>query len=478
MGAATLSRRATTGIRRRSTGTSLSVAVALALCSAGRASAAPGDTVWVGEAVDGIHRAVAIEVDPAGSRVFVAGTSSMLDWEIAALEAGSGEVLWHDTIGEPDLDEYAADLAVAPDGSRVYALGFRRAEGTGYWHYETVAFDPETGDHLWERTYEGPAGLWDTACCMAVSPDGSRVFVTGTSDTQEGTVSATVAYSATDGTRLWSRRFSLQRERESATAIAASPDGSTVVVAGTTLVTGPLGVTDKDIVTVGLSADDGSVLWSSRFAGTAERDDRPWDVVIGPASRRVVVVGTSRGAETFSDVRALAYTASTGVLMWTTGYDGPGRSWDLGRVAVVSGDGRTVIVTGYGGEGPAARDFLTLGLEAGSGRLSWTRRFEGPVVGQDRALAVAPADEGATAVVTGWATTEGAFRGADFQTVAYSTAGKQMWSATFDSTLDLDVDQACCVVASDGAVTAFVLGRAGLTDWTLTVVAYEIAGAA
>jgi hypothetical protein len=50
------------------------------------------------------------------------------------------------------------------------------------------------GAPLWVKRYNGPAGGQDAAAAVRVSPDGSKVFVTGTSvGTTTGNDYATVA---------------------------------------------------------------------------------------------------------------------------------------------------------------------------------------------------------------------------------------------------------------------------------------------
>lgn len=68
--------------------------------------------------------------------------------------------------------------------------------GTDY-DYATVAYDAVTGAELWVARFDGPASGDDRATALGVSPDGSTVYVAGTSE-GDGTSYdiATVAYDA------------------------------------------------------------------------------------------------------------------------------------------------------------------------------------------------------------------------------------------------------------------------------------------
>jgi len=88
------------------------------------------------------------------------------------------------------------------------------------------------GSQVWVQRYNGPGNTFDEASSVAVSPGGSRVFVTGASrGTRSGADYATVAYSAATGARLWAARYNGPATYDDAArSVAVSPSGSTVYI--------------------------------------------------------------------------------------------------------------------------------------------------------------------------------------------------------------------------------------------------------
>ena len=105
--------------------------------------------------------------------------------------------------------------------------------------YATLAYNAATGAQRWASRYNGPAGGADTASSLAVSPGGRAVFVTGTASPAppEALTSdyATVGYNAGTGARLWASRYHGPERQSDAFALAVSPDGTKVFVTGATV---------------------------------------------------------------------------------------------------------------------------------------------------------------------------------------------------------------------------------------------------
>jgi DNA-binding beta-propeller fold protein YncE len=122
-------------------------------------------------------------------------------------------------------------VAVSPDGSTVYSTG---TDDVGL---VTIAYNAASGATDWSQEYTGPQSGGTGASAVAVSPDGSTVYVTGGVMASLGDEEyATVAYQAATGTMRWAQVQNGTNgsfgDDSAATALAVSPDGSAVFVTG------------------------------------------------------------------------------------------------------------------------------------------------------------------------------------------------------------------------------------------------------
>jgi hypothetical protein len=275
--------------------------------------------LWVArysESVSSSEDAVGVAVSPDGSRVFVAGGGNGWgtadDWAIVAYDAGTGKQLWVTRFNGPanGFDNPQAAPVVSPGGSHVYVTGDVGIGGTNVG-MRTAAYDAADGSELWAASYQGPANMSDAPRALALSPDGSRLFVTGWSEYPAPVFRkyVTVAYAPKDGSRLWVAEYN-GPDADDAHAVAVSSDGSRVFVTG---VSGGIG-THVDFATVGYDAGDGTELWVARYNGPGNYQDEGQAIGLSADGSRVFVTGESASGHPSNpfDYATIAYDANDG----------------------------------------------------------------------------------------------------------------------------------------------------------------------
>src|SRR5438445_262906 len=132
------------------------------------------------------RRSVAIPV------LLVAGALGLAVGAAGSGPSAPGSRLWvARTNGGPS--DYPQSVATSQDGTRVFVTGYS-AHGSGAFDLATVAYDAATGAQLWVARHDNGIGV-----ALTVSPDGSRVYVTGAVRKRPNSWNdmATVAYDAT-----------------------------------------------------------------------------------------------------------------------------------------------------------------------------------------------------------------------------------------------------------------------------------------
>jgi hypothetical protein len=355
---------------------------------------------------------VANAASPDGSTVFATGWIGVVatrTFLTIAYDADTGQQLWAKTYGGGQQDQ-GASLAVSPDGSTVYVAGTHTIdEATLDLDWATVAYDTENGDVRWSRTYDAPAvdESDDGTAAVALSPDGSSVYVTGHKTRADGNREfRTVAYAASTGATQWTAndRYGLGAD------LAVSPDGSTVIV------TGDYQLAMFRIGTIGYDAHTGDRLWLRAWDGPDNIQALSRDIVMALGGGHVFVGGIVAASDGGYDYAVLKYGTTDGALSWARRYQGvPGYSEDFLTSIAITPDGGTVVATGSGSDGADVGDYATVAYDAGSGAGLWTKRFDGG--GSDSARSIAVDPTGTAVFVTGWS--DGSKSGHDFVTIGY-----------------------------------------------------------
>ena len=419
--------------------------------------ASPGTQLWAklynGPSADP-DQANAVAVSPNGSTVYVTGeswaTSTLDDYATIAYNASTGAQKWAKRYNGPGGNSDIANaVAVSPNGSTVFVTGASPG-ATSAADYATIAYNASTGAQEWVKRYNG-VGNNNYANSVAVSPNGSTVYVTGESDAV-GSVPqyATIAYNATTGTQLWAKRYSGPgSSQDAAHSVAVSPDGNTVFVTGTSTSS-----TSSGDATVAYNATTGTQLWAKQYNGAPiSANSITNSLTVSPTGAAVYVTGII-GNTLNGDYATIAYNATTGTQLWAKRYPGNGGA----DSAAVSPDGSTVYVTGdiysnsYG-----APVYATVAYNAATGAQLWAQQHRGADKGDAIAYSVAVSPSGGTVYVTG---TSAHITSFDYATVAYNaTTGTQEWSKLYNGPGNGN-DTAHSVAVSPTSGTVYVTGQA------------------
>lgn len=448
---------------------------AIALAMAGLASTAttawaadppnPGSSLWKASVTDaqadGTHGQVLASSD--GSTIYVSGGSNET---VTAYSASAGTALW--TASNPDAASSYGAMALSPDGSTIYVTASPEATPD---EFETVAYSTATGATLWSvSSAQAPYAF---ATSIAVSPDSSTVYVAGWKETTNGTSSyySIAAYAAATGDSIWQAAYTGPEKRSSAPFMAVTPDGSQVVLAGST--TTSTGV--AEYATVAFAASTGALNWSNILPLTG--GSSPTAVAVSPDSSTVFVTGTYTPSAhpRVSGSATVAYDASTGQEIWIArmpGGTGPLNGNDMAAVTV-SPDGSTVYTTGQVSH-ESSSAYLTAAYDAATGAQLWRTVYNGPT-GSNAADAVTASPDGNTVYVTGEAdpfvagTTT--IRASDYATVAYDAAtGARLWATIRQGASGQHLVAARSVAVSPDNSTVFVSGYA---NGAIVTLAYQ-----
>ena len=360
--------------------------------------------------------ATAVQLSRDGSRVYTAVTTSTVidnesrpQWAVLAQDAADGTSLWSARWGEYGRYSFPTSVAVSPDGSLVYVSGSTRADFVAAdSQLVTIAFDSDSGDIVWEAVFDGnPNGL------------------------------------------------------DNARDIVATRDGSSLLVAA--ISTGTAGG-DLDYVALSYDARTGEQRWATRWTGLGTAgSDSPFALAVDRRSTTMFLTGHSAGSGEFNvDFGTIAVSLrgpGAGQVLWEARHDSAGHGPDRANAIALSPDGRTVFVTGmtYQGEGgppfPVNYALATVSYDAATGEQRWLseKQWE-PDFNEGLSVDVDPS--GRSVVVTGQIGT----RTLDFGTVAYSTAsGEELWADRYGYS-DYELELGRHVTMDPDGQTVYVTG--------------------
>ena len=357
-------------------------------------------------------------------------------------------------------DDIAAEMVA--NSTAVFVTG-RSRSAQGGTDFATVAYNATTGAQLWATRKDVSA--FDVPYGIAVSPDGSKVFVTGEVEVDNKSREMyTVAYNATTGAQLWEKTDAGGTKIDRGRDVQVSPDGSLVIVTGDRQ--SPIGSTadNWDYVTIAYQASSGVVAWQEVFNGEANSFDLTGALSVD--SERAYVTGRSHGGTTNFDYGTVAYDLTTGDQEWVASYGTT--TWDEPFDIVVNPDGSEVYVTGE-----TDTDIATVAYNTEDGGEVWDDVYASPdpnsfssARGRGKGITTNPAGTRIYVVGDSYVT-----NGLDITTLAYTKAGVRSASAVLSGPNGNDFARDIIASGSGTNERVFITGErqnaAGDRDITL-----------
>jgi DNA-binding beta-propeller fold protein YncE len=360
-----------------------------------------------------------------------------------------------------------AEIAVAPDGDAVYAL-MRSTTGSGFngrARWVVIRYDT-AGNPSWTARW-GEASNHNIPTSIAVSPDGERVFVSGTWKADQVTAEGhltTLALDATTGEMVWSSNYDGPGHgTDNARKIVVSPDGRSLYIAG---ISGGDPDGNLDYLALAYETRTGAEQWSTRWDGIgADNDDSPFDIAVSRRGDMLYLTGWSYGEGDYNnDYGTIAVRTrgeEQGSIAWTARYDGVGvHAPDQVSALALSPDDSTLFVTGMSNDVDSGPPFdvnygyATIAYDARTGDQLWEARKYWPDTTFNSPNAIAVDPSGSRVVITGQAGSGQL----DYGTVAYDTAtGTEVWSDRY-GLVEHDLELGRHLVMDPRGGTVYVTG--------------------
>jgi WD40 repeat protein len=295
----------------------------------------------------------------------------------------------------------------------------------------TTGSDPAAGADWTPYPYPSPASSdrfegidpTTTPYAIAQSPDGSEVFVAGGETADGSTLDGFLVAYDQSGTRLWSQEFPNDHPRRAAAYdVAVSPDGASVYVTG---------FVDKELSIFRFNAHTGAfqnahdLLFETHTIGFA--------ITVSPDSSTIYVAATAYDFDG-SPAEAVTIALNLGLFpQWTSILP---RGDPAQSTLRTSPSGDTLYWTGIRYQGSARQfrthDYVTVAYRTSDGSLKWSAEYNGPGNSEDNAWMLQLSPDGSKAYVSGWSVGSGTH--ADQATLAYDTStGAQLWLNRYDS---------------------------------------------
>lgn len=309
-----------------------------------------------------------------------------------------------------------------------------------------------TGSVLWSYLYNGPGSSVDEASAITTDASGN-IYVCGFSkgiNTSEDYITLKLN---NNGVLQWMKFYDFSTDYDQANDIAVDASGN-VYVTGQSDGDGTSVVND-DYATIKYTSS-GVESWVKRFNGVGSATDRAVKVVIDAAGNCYVTGRSNSGVD--DDYVTIKYN-STGGTVWSR-YDDRGNNDRPTEMVIDAAD--NIYITGRSGNGNNY-DFWTIKYNS-AGTMQWNKVYD--YVDDDNPVAMVVDASGKVFICGDSDGDASTLTNYDYQTVAYSSAGSQLWQTRFDGAASNDDFPADITISG---TNLYITGKSDADATALTV---------
>lgn len=306
----------------------------------------------------------------SGEYIYITGletsdTAGNYDMFVTKIKVKDGTVKWSKHYGGANID---AAYSLIESGGSLYAASMTWGDDIS-----VMKLNASSGNIDWIRSFSGSG--FEMPNAMAIS--GNFIYLTGNvisyTAGQEDVVVMKINIS--DGTSVWTKHYG-GTGHDFGQSITASPDGTSIYVAGDTNSDTAGGY---DIFVMKINTTTGAADWKKHYGGS-ENDEMDYFNHIVLSGSDLYVTGQSWD----NDLLIMKLNESNGTAQWARYYSGS--SFEVGNSIAVSGS--FIYITGAEDSYTAGgRDVFVMKLNTSDGSSVWQNHYGG--AGDDECISIA-----------------------------------------------------------------------------------------
>lgn len=333
------------------------------------------------------------------------------------LSTGILQSQWIQNFNGPDNGNDAANCVLIDNDNNIIVSGYCKS-ARGDDDMAVVKYS-SNGGFLWSYIYNGTGNTEDRPYGIIVDQS-DNIIITGESSADFCTIKFDPL-----GTVTWIRKYADPNSGIDRAYGIIVDNLNNIIITGSSY-GGP--ANGNDILTIKYDPQ-GSQVWSYRFNGSGNNEDRPYGIIVDQQDN-IVFTGTTFSSSSLSLDYITMMLSPGGIPLWTRLYNGSGSSEDRSYGIITDRTGTDIFITGASMGLGSGFDFVTIGYDSGGTEI-FNKRFNSADDNDDIAgsLALTTNNE---IIVTGISRISFLEKSEDVRTIKYEQDGTERWNKSYN----------------------------------------------